>query len=92
MFIWFPYKTPDLSEPQYNTPLPKVHKESLGNDLGQFSFLLGLLYSFRIIPILFIDCRLAATHRGELLDSVIPAKAGIQALPVSIMYNFFGNF
>jgi len=48
MFIWFPYKTPDLSEPQYNTPLPKVHKESLGNDLGQFSFLLGLLYGFRI--------------------------------------------
>ncbi len=25
MFIWFPYKTPDLFEPQYNTPLPKVH-------------------------------------------------------------------
>jgi hypothetical protein len=25
MYIWFPYKTPYLSEPQYNTPLPKVH-------------------------------------------------------------------
>ena len=23
MFIWFPYKTPDLSECQYNTPLPE---------------------------------------------------------------------
>ena len=48
MYIWFPYKTPYLSEPQYNTPLPKVHKGSLGNDLGRFSFLLGLLYGFRI--------------------------------------------
>ncbi len=26
MYIWFPYKTPYLSKPQYNTPLPKVHK------------------------------------------------------------------
>ncbi len=26
MYIWFPYKTPNLSECQYNTPLPKVHK------------------------------------------------------------------
>jgi hypothetical protein len=25
MYIWFPYKTPYLSEPQYNTPLPKVY-------------------------------------------------------------------
>jgi hypothetical protein len=33
MFIWFPYKTPYLSEPQYNTPFPKVHKQYIGNDL-----------------------------------------------------------
>jgi len=26
MSIWFAYKTPDLSERQYNTPLPEVHK------------------------------------------------------------------
>jgi len=25
MYIWFPHKTPYLSEPQYNTPLPKVY-------------------------------------------------------------------
>ena len=25
MYIGSPYKTPDLSEPQYNTPLPKVY-------------------------------------------------------------------
>jgi len=42
------------------------------------------LESSTVKPILFIDCRLP--------DLVIPAKAGIQALPVSIMYNFFGNF
>jgi len=29
MYIWFPYKTPYLPEPQYNNHLPKVHKESL---------------------------------------------------------------
>ena len=37
-----------------------------------------------LIPILFIACRLP--------DLVIPAKAGIQALPVSMRYNFFDNF
>ena len=37
-----------------------------------------------LIPILFPNCRLP--------DPVIPAKAGIQALPASIMFNSFGNF
>ena len=37
-----------------------------------------------IIPILAIDCR--------LYGPVIPAKAGIQALPVSIVHDSFGNF
>ena len=33
MYIWFPYKTPDLSEPQYNTPLPKVHTNMISYSL-----------------------------------------------------------
>ena len=48
MYIWFPYKTPDLSECPYNTPLLEVHKLFLGYDLDQFPFLLGFLYGFRI--------------------------------------------
>jgi hypothetical protein len=44
------------------------------------------------IPILFIDCRPVATHRGELPDSVIPAEAGIQAFIFCIMYKYFQQF
>ncbi len=47
MYIWFPDKTPDLSECLYDTPLPEAHKKSFGNNLGHFSFLLGVLYGFR---------------------------------------------
>ena len=47
-YIWFPHKTPHLSECPYNAPLHEVHKQFLGHDLGQFPFLLGVLYRFRI--------------------------------------------
>ena len=35
MFIWFPYKTPNLSECQYNTPLLEVveHSENSGDTI-----------------------------------------------------------
>ena len=57
-------------------------------------------YGQQLILILFIDCRSAATHRGELPKLVIPAKlvlnrvegAGIQALSVNVICNLFGNF
>ena len=48
MYIWFQLKTPDLSKCQYNTPLFEVRNLFLGHDLGQFSFLLGVLDGFRI--------------------------------------------
>jgi hypothetical protein len=37
-----------------------------------------------VIPNLVIDCRLS--------DPVVPAKAGIQALPINIMQKSFGDF
>ncbi len=75
---------PDKSEPVQDEILhfvqnDKVNIESRLKPSGQTRNV-----ESRLIPILFIDCRLP--------DLVIPAKAGIQALPISINAIFSAIF
>ena len=76
MFLWFPCTTPELSECQYNITLPEVCKQSLGNNLGPVSFLLGIFYGFRITS------RASGYKVRNLIDDVITSELSYPLLSI----------